>query len=97
MSDRDGLDLRTIWEVSQKVALPIALGMAAWALTAIQDHESRIVRIEATRYTIQDARADRDKAADARGALERALVRQEQILVELDRRSAEILDRLEVR
>ena len=45
-------------EVAMKLALPFLLGMAGWTFTSITDHDRRLLKIEATRYTREMATSD---------------------------------------
>jgi len=52
-------------DVVMKVSMPILLGISAWTATTILDLDKRVTYIESTRYTVHDARADRDEVRDA--------------------------------
>lgn len=83
--------LLAIYDVAQKVGFPLLLGVAGFLLTGHLDQETRLVRIESSRYTVQDARSDRERADADRAAIRELLVR-------LDARTeamAEALTRLE--
>lgn len=46
------------YELVQRLAFPILVGVAAWLFTSAFDHESRLTTIEASRYTPVQASAD---------------------------------------
>ena len=48
----------TIYEAAIKIAFPILLGMGGWTFNTLWDHQNRLVQIESSRYTRDDARLD---------------------------------------
>lgn len=57
-SERAKLAFNWGWEVASKVAMPVLLGIAGWTHTRLMDLDGRVIRIESTRYTAEDARRD---------------------------------------
>lgn len=90
MADDDGRSVTVLlsaYDLAQKIGFPVLLGGAGFLVTGHMDQESRLVRIEASRYTVQDARTDRERAdADRQGIRE--------LLVRLDARTAGIAENL---
>lgn len=48
-------------EVAMRIATPFLIGVAGWTFTNIIDHDRRLVKIEATTFTKDDARAQADQ------------------------------------
>ena len=92
-------------DVAVRLAMPILLGVSAWAGLAITDHDKRIGVIEATRYTKDDRAKDVERRAAERAAERRdqemqrvallaALGEIRVILARVDEGSKSALDRL---
>lgn len=52
--------LLSFYESSVRIAFPFLAGIAAWTLTSVIDIDRRVTKIEASRYTTADAKADRE-------------------------------------
>ena len=51
----------TSFEVAMRIAMPILLGVSAWAFTNILDHEKRLTVIESTQPTRDDLKEINNK------------------------------------
>lgn len=80
-------------DVAMKVAMPILLGVSAWAATTVLDHESRLKVIENTRYTDREASRDRGLLVKALGELRIEVTRNGETSKAILRR----LDKIEAR
>ena len=70
-----------------RIGFPILLGVAGWTFTQLTDHESRLTRIEASRYTQADSKRDQEGVTAKLDVLNNNQVR----LIEQVRQVAEIL------
>jgi hypothetical protein len=99
-----GFDVLAAGRVSldalMKLTWPLLLGAATYTWTAINDHDRRLLTIESTRYTEQDASADRASAVAGRAELRELIVRSEvktteqlrQILAGMEELKADVRD-----
>ena len=73
-------------DVVVKVSMPILMGVSAWAGMMVLDHESRLDVIEATRYTRDNAAAERRDGEEERRTISLTLSRLEILLGQMAER-----------
>ena len=70
-------------DVAVKIAMPILLGVSAWTATTILDLDKRVQIIEATRYTRDDARNEREGLKDDLNEIKVLLAKQSVTVAEV--------------
>lgn len=84
-------------DIAVKVAMPLLLGISAWTATTILDLDKRVTHIESTRYTVHDARADRDEVREALNEIKVLLARQSASVEDLKKGLEKLERRLDAR
>lgn len=74
----EGHKLLGAYDLAQKVGFPVLLGVAGFLLLGHVDQGERLIKIEASRYTVNDARSDRETANRERTNLREILVRMDE-------------------
>jgi len=70
LTDSNANQISALYDLAMRVAFPILLGVCGWTFSTLWDHGNRITRIEASRYSREDAKADRDGLTNMLAALQ---------------------------